>query len=124
MKKFNLCTSFNYLKEMSDEFEFRNYENIEEYLKTVEGSRYYHGLYLKAVNHPIRRKMLEKVNREKSILKGDLYAYMKQNGIEIDENTFQYNLDFLVKALCIKEKNENDEVKYEITQAGKIIEYL
>ncbi|MHA1689647.1 MAG: hypothetical protein ACTSUN_09980 [Promethearchaeota archaeon] len=109
---------------MSDEFEFRNYKNIEEYLKTVEGSRYYHGLYLKAVNHPIRRKILEKMNEVKSISRGDLFTYIKQNDIEIDENTFQYNLDFLVKALCIKEKKENDEMKYEITQAGKVIEYL
>ena len=35
---------------MPDESDFRNYKTAEEFSKTVEGTRYLHSLYLKAVN--------------------------------------------------------------------------
>jgi hypothetical protein len=38
---------------MPDESDFKDFKSIEEFEKTVEGSKYFHDLYLKAVNHPI-----------------------------------------------------------------------
>ena len=111
---------------MPDEFDFKNYKTMEDFSKTVEVTRYLHDLYLKAVNHPIRREILEIVNELKRISKKDLIRKLLDNEIIEDESMFNYNMDFLIKAFCIKSiKNEiTDEIFYEITQSGKVIEYL
>ncbi len=111
---------------MPDEFDFKNFKTMEEFSKSVEGTRYLHDLYLKAVNHPIRREILEIVNKSKKILKKDLYNMLLENKTIVDENMFNYNMDFLIKAFCVKSgKDEvSGEIIYEITQSGKVVEYL
>ncbi|MDX1798299.1 MAG: hypothetical protein R3255_06590 [Candidatus Lokiarchaeia archaeon] len=110
---------------MPDEFNFKNYKTMEEYSKTVEGSRYLHDLYLRAVNSPIRREILTIVNNTKRISKTKLLKILINRGI-LDEHMFNYHMDFLIKAFCIGsiKNEETKEVFYEITQSGKIIEYL
>jgi len=111
---------------MPDEFDFKNYKTMEDFSKTVEGTRYLHDLYLKAVNHPIRREILEIVNELKRISKKNLKRKLLDNEIIEDESIFNYNMDFLIKAFCIKpiKDEKTDEIFYEITQSGKVIEYL
>jgi hypothetical protein len=107
-----------------DEHIFKDYKSIEEFGKTLEGTKYYHELYLKAVNHPIRRKILEFVNESGEISKKDLYNQLIENKVISDMSVLDYNLDFLIKALCIEEKQYKADIFYIITQSGKIIEYL
>ncbi|MFX1398837.1 MAG: hypothetical protein ACFFAS_17540 [Promethearchaeota archaeon] len=109
---------------MSDEFEFRNYNTIEEFGKTIEGSKYFHDLYLKAVNHPIRRKILEIINKQNKISYRVLVKKLIEMKIIKDDYSVDYNINFLVKALCLNIVNENGEILYQITQGGKVIEYL
>ena len=111
---------------MPDEFDFKNYKSMEEYSKTVEGSRYLHDLYLRAVNSPIRREILTIVNKTKRISKTKLLKSLINRGILDDEYMFNYHMDFLIKAFCIGsiKNDETKEIFYEITQSGKIIEYL
>ena len=109
---------------MPDESDFRNYKSIEEFSKTVEGTKYLHSLYLKAVNHPVRREILNIVNQKKQILKDDLLKKLLDDKLVPDEFTLNYNLDYLIKALCINLVEEGDKKFYEITQSGKVIEYL
>jgi len=111
---------------MPDEFDFKDYKTMEEYSKTVEGTRYLHSLYLRAVNNPIRREILIIVNKLKRISKKDLVKKLLKERIIEDESMFNYNMDFLIKAFCINAvKDEtDDEIIYEITQSGKVIEYL
>ncbi|MFX0139159.1 MAG: hypothetical protein ACFFDN_36290 [Candidatus Hodarchaeota archaeon] len=111
---------------MPDEFDFKNYKTMEDFSKTVEGTRYLHDLYLKAVNHPVRREILEIVNKLKQISKKNLINKLIENKIIEDESMFNYNIDFLIKAFCIKalKDEKTDEIFYEITQSGKVIEYL
>ena len=51
---------------------------------------------------------------------------LTEGNIIDDEYVFNYNMDFLIKAFCIKSMldEESDEIYYEITQSGKIIDYL
>jgi hypothetical protein len=109
---------------MPDEFDFKNYKSVEEFGKTVEGTKYLHDLYLKAVNHPVRREILKIVNQEKQILKELLFKKLLVNELINDEFAFNYNMDYLIKAFCINEVIENEKIFYEITQSGKVIEYL
>ncbi len=111
---------------MPDEFDFKKYKSIEEYSKTIEGTNYLHSLYLRAVNNPIRRKILTVINNEKRISKKDLLNHLLNEKIIEDISMFDYNIDYLIKAFCINSvKSEIDEeIVYEITQSGKVIDYL
>jgi len=97
---------------------------MEEFEKTLEGYNYFHGLYLKAVNHPIRREILKIVNREKIISKDNLYKKLFDLNLIKDDSEFNYNINYLIKAICIEKIEKNENIFYEITQNGKIIEYL
>ncbi|MFX0081015.1 MAG: hypothetical protein ACFE94_04605 [Candidatus Hodarchaeota archaeon] len=109
---------------MPDEFDFKNYESIEDYGKTVEGTKYLHSLYLKAVNHPVRRKILEIVNKIKKISKEKLLEMLIDENVISNKSSFNYNMDYLVKAFCVKIVEEEDKTFYEITQSGQVVDYL
>lgn len=111
---------------MPDESDFKDYKSIEEYMKTLEGNTYYHGLLLRAVNHPVRREILSIISKAKKTSKADLFNKLKLKKIINNQNELNYNLDYLVKALCItpiQDKNF-DEVYYEITLSGQVVDYL
>jgi hypothetical protein len=109
---------------MPDEFDYKNYKTMEDYSQTLEGTNYLHGLYLKAVNHPVRRQILEIVNKTNKISKKALLKELIEKNLIQDENQLSYNIDYLIKAFCINSIEENNEIFYEITQSGKVIEYL
>ncbi len=111
---------------MPDESDFKNYKTMEEFGKTVEGTRYLHDLYLKAVNHPVRREILTIINELKRISRKELLKRLIDENIVNDESMFNYNIDFLIKAFCIKhfENEKSNEIYYEITQSGKVVDYL
>lgn len=109
---------------MPDESDFRNYKSMEEYSKTVEGTKYLHSMYLKAVNHPIRREILMLVNKTKKISKEDLLKALNELGLIADEASLNYNMDYLIKAFCVKKIEENNIIFFEITQSGQVVEYL
>jgi hypothetical protein len=81
-----------------------------------------HATHLKAVNHPIRREMLRYVNESRKISRRALMDKLKRENIISDDSVFQYNMDFLLKAECVKKLDENNEIFYEILSAGKVIE--
>ena len=111
---------------MPDESDYKDYKSIEEYGKTMEGSKYFHDLYLKAVNHPVRREILTILSEKEELSKSFLINHLLEKKLIQDENMFQYNIEYLTKALCVEKKKDidvNEEV-YVITQGGKVIDYL
>ena len=111
---------------MPDEYDFKDYKTIEEFGQTSEGSKYYHSLYMKAVNHPVRKQILKIVYKEKQISHSKLLEILIEEGVITDENVLKYNLDYLIKALCILEElDEKTDVKsYKITQSGEVVDFL
>ena len=111
---------------MVDESDFKDYKSLEEYMKTLEGSKYYHDLLKRAVGHPIRREILKIVNESKRISKIDLFIKLKEEKLLDDNNVFNYNLDYLIKALCINaiREEEGDQIFYEITQSGQVVDWI
>ncbi|MFW9950300.1 MAG: hypothetical protein ACFFKA_09290 [Candidatus Thorarchaeota archaeon] len=81
-----------------------------------------HATHLKAVNHPIRREILRFVNESNKLSKKILIEKLKKDGIINDDSVFQYYMDFLLKAECVKKLEDNGEIIYEILPAGKVIE--
>ena len=109
---------------MPDEFDFRQYKTMEEFKTSVEGVKYLHDLYLKAVNHPIRREILNLVNESKIIAKKKLFDELITKEIISDESMFNYHIDFLIRAFCLNQIEKDDSIYYEITQSGKVVDYL
>lgn len=116
-----LCEIFTH---MPDEYDFKNYESMEDYGKTVEGSKYLHSLYLRAVNHPIRREILILVNKANKISKEELLKTLLDKDLISDESSFNYNMDYLIKAFCVKRLEDNSRIYFEITQSGQVVDYL
>ena len=109
---------------MPDESDFKDYKTIDEYGKTLEGSKYFHDLYLKAVNHPVRREILTVLSKKEELRKELLMEHLLKKNLIQDDGMFQYNIDYLIKALCIEQKEISNKIFYAITQGGKVIEYL
>lgn len=109
---------------MPNDFDFKNYKTIEEFGKTIEGSKYFHDLYLKAVNHPVRREILNIINERKKISYDSLLQELMEKKIIDNNSSLNYNIDFLAKALCLNIINEKGIKFFEITQGGKVVEYL
>lgn len=81
-----------------------------------------HAQHLKAVNHPIRREMLRFVNEVEQLSKKDLLNKLVKNNVLNDENVFNYNMDFLIQALCVEKIEHDHEIHYKILPGGKVIE--
>ncbi len=82
-----------------------------------------HGTYLKAVNHPVRKAMLQIINNSTKISKAELLNKLKENHVIENEDMFDYNMNYLLQTECVKKLNlENDNIEYEILPAGKVIE--
>jgi hypothetical protein len=81
-----------------------------------------HAQHLKAVNHPIRREMLNFINEVEQISEKELIDKLKANDILDDENMFKYNMDFLLQALCVEKVDDDLGTFYKILPGGKVIE--
>ena len=81
-----------------------------------------HAQHLKAVNHPIRREMLKRLNNVSFISKVNLLQDLIDNKILEQEDVFDYNMEFLIQAQCVKKVIKNDQISYEILSGGKVIE--
>ena len=82
-----------------------------------------HALYLKAVNNPIRKKLLRILNEVEKTSQEDLFEKLKANNILDKEDDFIYHIDYLIQADCVKKIEEDgNKINFEILQAGKVIE--
>ncbi len=110
---------------MPDNYEFKKDKRFEDYEESLEANRYIHDAYLKAINHPIRREILKLILENKEGLSEDqLFGQLKEYEVLNQRETLRYNLDYLLKAFCIKTIEKDNHIYYQITKSGKIVEYL
>nr|MDO8116024.1 hypothetical protein [Candidatus Sigynarchaeota archaeon] len=78
-----------------------------------------HDIYLKAVNNPARRRILELVVKD-PLSKEEIGTRLVVEGIIRDPKDVNYHVDILTKAKCvIVDKN-----LIKVTQGGKVIDYF
>ncbi|RLI79968.1 ArsR family transcriptional regulator [Archaeoglobales archaeon] len=87
-----------------------------EFSDTIEKNREYHERYHKAVNNPIRKKIL------KMLKEGKNYDEM-MNALKLNEKNFEYHLKLLEWGFCI-ERDKKDKKKIILTKEGEIVDYL
>ncbi len=81
-----------------------------------------HAQHLKAVNNPIRKEMLKRVNTVSKISETELLNGLIKEGMLNDENTFQYHASFLTQALCMEKVEIDGKNFYKILPGGKVVE--
>jgi predicted transcriptional regulator len=84
----------------------------------MEDCKEYHVRYLRAINNPVRRRILLCLrNHEKSI-------EVIQTETALDFETLKWHLEVLEYGSCIQQKMNNGEAFYEITQEGEVVDFM
>ena len=88
-------------------------------------TRRQHDLYQKAVNHPVRHRILELISASPRS-ENDLYSIVQGENLFEDGTALNYHLDYLLKANCIsiEQDAESGERLVSITPGGQVIDYL
>ncbi|MFX1237981.1 MAG: hypothetical protein ACFFAS_16090 [Promethearchaeota archaeon] len=81
-----------------------------------------HAQHLKAVNNPIRKEMLKRVNSVGQISEEELLSALKNEGVITDANTFAYHASFLTQSLCMEKVDVEGQTFYKILPGGKVVE--
>ncbi len=86
--------------------------------ESIEETRRYHRLYLRAVNNPLRRKILLAIKEGYNSMK-DL---QKETGL--NKINLEWHLSILEQGFCVEKIEESGKLLYKLTKEGQLIEYL
>jgi len=78
----------------------------------------YHERYLRAVNSPLRRKILR-------VLKdgpASIEELLSKTGFE--NEVLRWHLNMLEHGFCVEKKADAKKLLYEITQEGRVVDYM
>ena len=81
-------------------------------------TKQFHERYLRAVNSPLRRKILGALNEGNATIK-ELEAKTS-----LDEITLKLHLSVLESGFCIEKDNKQGNLIYKLTQEGKVVNYI
>lgn len=85
---------------------------------SIEETRQYHTRYLRAVNSPLRRKILKILNEGHATVE-DL-----QSRTGLDNDTLEWHLSVLERGFCVEKSIKKGKVAYKLTQEGRVVDYL
>jgi len=85
---------------------------------SIEETRKSHCRYLRALNNPLRRKIL-KALKEECLTFEEL-----QSKTNLRSNILKWHLDVLNHDFCIEKEINQGKTYYRLTQEGKVINYL
>ena len=85
---------------------------------SMEETKERHRRYLRAVNNPIRRKIL------RSIEKGNTTLASISEDTGTDEKTLDWHLRILEDGFCVEKTTEGELEKYTLTKEGLVVDYL
>jgi len=86
--------------------------------KSIEETRKYHKRYLRAINSPIRRKILRAL-KEGCVTIEDL-----QSKTGLAKINLEWHLSVLEQGFCVEKDHKQGKLVYRLTQEGKVVDYL
>ena len=86
--------------------------------RSIEESRRYHTLYLRAINNPLRRKIL------KALKNGSVTIADLKSNTQLDTNALNWHLSILEHGFCVEREEKDGNVVFKLTQEGNLIDYL
>ena len=84
----------------------------------MEETKEYHRRYLRAVNHPLRRKILRTLREEERTLE------MLKSIMGLDAKTLKWHLNILQHGFCVEKEERRGITVYKLTQEGKIVDFV
>jgi DNA-binding transcriptional ArsR family regulator len=86
--------------------------------QSIDETKRYHTLYLRAINSPIRRKILQ-------VLKdGEATIEKLESSTQLNSNTLEWHLSVLAQGFCVEKKLQHGKPVFCLTQEGKVVDYL
>ena len=86
--------------------------------KTMDETKEYHKRYLRAINNPLRIKILRAV-KDGFLNIADLKLH---TGLDVE--TLNWHLHVLENGFCVEKDTIEGKLVYKLTQEGGVIEYL
>lgn len=85
---------------------------------SIEETREYHLRYLRAVNNPVRRRILE------ALKEGEMSFEDLLSTTGLEERTLKWHLEILENGFCVEKSEREGKAYYNLTKEGKVIEYI
>ncbi len=86
--------------------------------KSIEETRQYHTRYLRAINSPLRRKIL------RALKKGYATIEDLQSTTGLDNETLKWHLSVLEHGFCVEKDIKQGKLVYKLTQEGRVVDYM
>jgi DNA-binding transcriptional ArsR family regulator len=84
----------------------------------MEETKEYHVRYLRAINSPLRRKILRAIKDSGVTLE----TLVERTGL--DGKTLGWHLGILEHGFCIEKEERDGETIYTLTQEGLVVDYV
>ncbi len=85
---------------------------------TLEETKEYHRRFLRAVNNPLRRRIL------RALKDGDATIEDLQKKTGLDAKTLEWHLSILIHGFCIEKEERGEATIYKLTQEGEVVDFL
>jgi DNA-binding transcriptional ArsR family regulator len=86
--------------------------------KSIKETRQYHERYLRAVNNPLRRKILRALKESPASIE----SLRSKTGL--DDDTLRWHLNVLESGACVEKNEKQGKLTYKLTQEGRVIDYM
>jgi DNA-binding transcriptional ArsR family regulator len=86
--------------------------------RSIEDTKRYHEDYLKAVNNPLRRKILRALKEDDATIE-DL-----ESRTGLNRENLEWHLSILKHGFCAEKDNKQGKVTYRLTQEGKVVDHM
>jgi DNA-binding transcriptional ArsR family regulator len=84
----------------------------------MEETKKYHLRYLRAVNNPLRRKIL------RALEEGCASIDTLQSRTCLDPRALEWHLGILEHGFCVEREVRNEKTLYKLTQEGEVVDYI
>jgi len=86
--------------------------------RSMEETKEYHVRYLRAVNSPVRRGIL------RALKDGEATVEILGERTGMEEKDLAWHLSILEHGFCVEKQDRDGETVYELTQEGKVVDYV
>ena len=83
-----------------------------------EETRLYHQRYLRAMNNPLRRKILRVLTNGKTSFE----ELAIKTGL--DKFVLEWHLSILENGFCVEKENQEGKLFFRLTQEGKVVNFM
>ena len=86
--------------------------------QSIAETKRYHTLYLRAINSPIRRRILQVLKN------GEATINELESRTHLERNILEWHLSVLAQGFCVEKKLQHGKSVFCLTQEGKVVDYL